>query len=108
MRYLFTTTPIVTDENYYINESYIPDKYIAADNLADALNEYVKFAAMYDIEITKNGLRNKSDMYIGTADGDKQTGYVIAARTLLDNGIKWVRKNLELWVDIKGIVDIEF
>lgn len=108
MKYLFATMPIVTDENYYINENYIPDKYFSADTLADALNEYVKFVSDYDITITKNGLKHKSDMYIDTADGDKQSGYVIAARTFLDNGTKWVRKNLELWVDIKGIVDIEF
>lgn len=53
MKYLFATMPIVTDENYYINESYIPDKYFSADTLADALNEYVEFVRGYDITITK-------------------------------------------------------
>lgn len=75
---------------WFIMSDYIRPARIEAETAADALSKYAeKLEAEYYITISKTAIKNKSDMFIDSADGDPvKSGYVITAATdfQADNG----------------------
>ena len=113
--YLFKTTTTMKEYNnkkWWIDKDIVRDKYINADSLDKALEEYREFVkeSAY-IEISNNALKNKSNMYVDTKDGKtKQVGYVITAKTEFqyEDSCKWTTQYIDLWVSILTIEDTEF
>mgnify|MGYP000855682931 CR=1 FL=1 len=110
MRYLFKTIAVTKSDKYYIDNEIVTPKYITADSVKLALDEYVKHADDCCVEITKTALKNRVEMYRESENGDKQIGYCITAHTEFEKGHfdGWVKKPIELWVEILTIVDTEF
>ncbi|MCW6094569.1 hypothetical protein LAV60_15465 [Clostridium sporogenes] len=104
-KYLFTTVTTMKDEKYWIDDKLIRNVYIQSENVEKALINYVEnHCGENYVTITKNALKNKKPMYRGTTDKSVQVGYVITASTEVENAEhKWVKKYLELWVEIEEI-----
>lgn len=107
--YLFktqTTMKPYNNKHYWIDSNYIGDYYIKANNVEEALINYVEKVnnAYYGV-ISKNALKNKQPMYIDTNEGTKQVGYVITGSTDIDKGdyTGFTKQFIDLWIDIKKI-----
>lgn len=63
-----------------------------------------------DIEISKNALKTKQDMFVDTPDGTKQVGYVITGKSDFEDrdNYRWSTQYIDLWVTILTVVDTEF
>lgn len=84
---------------------------IKAKTLKEALLEYQK--EVYEnsyIEISKNALKTKQDMFVDTSDGTKQVGYVITGKSDFEDrdNYRWSTQYIDLWVTILTVVDTEF
>lgn len=91
---------------WWIDENIITREQISADNLNDALIEFVKRVnEAHDVRISKNALKNKSPMWRDTDDGAEQVGYVITAKSEFYNDAtrKSSMQNIELWTKIEII-----
>ena len=53
MRYLFKTIAVAKSDKYYIDNEIVTPKYITADSVKSALDEYVEHADDCCVEITK-------------------------------------------------------
>ena len=62
------------------------------------------------IEISKNALKTKQDMFVDTLDGTKQVGYVITGKSDFEDrdNYRWSTQYIDLWVTILTVVDTEF
>ena len=104
--YLFNTAATMKEhdrKNWWIDRDIIPEHYINAESVKDALTEYVKIAAVkHYVFISENALKTKSAMYIDLKDGGcKQTGYVITGKTSIEgDNYHYVDKYIDLWIDI--------
>ena len=112
--YLFKTETAMKPYNsdkWWIDSNIVRDFTVSAKNLDEALELYrqtIEFSC--GIKISKNALKNKKPMYIDDEFGNqKQIGYVITAKTIFytDDGRK-SEQNIELWIEIKEINEIEF
>ncbi|GAA0082917.1 hypothetical protein [Clostridium sp. CTA-6] len=103
--YLFTTVTTIKDDKYWIDEDFIKKAYIQSENIEKALINYVEnHCKECYIDITKNALKNKKPMYRDIDNKSVQVGYVITASTELENSErKWVKKYIELWIEIEEI-----
>lgn len=112
--YLFNTSATMKENDrgkWWIDRDIIRNKYIAAENVKDALTKYAEAVEKSDyVSISKNALKNKSAMYIDGKDGNaKQTGYVITGKTSFDNDRgQWIDKYIDLWIDISIIETPDF
>ena len=106
--YLFITTTTVKPidkEKWWIDHKLVPNMYIRANKLHEALKEYQKIIEDYGITISTNALKNKSSMFIDDENGNPiQIGYVITGKTLFHkNGEGWIDKYIDLWIEIQEI-----
>lgn len=111
--YIFKTAATMKPYNYnkyWIDNNIIKDYTITAANIPEALQLY-KDHVLNDayINITNNGLKNKSPMYIDTAAGATQKGYVITAAAEFQNdNYTWTKQFIDLWVEIITTVNTTF
>ena len=103
MRYLFTTKAQVSEQysrHYWIDSKIVPQTIISAGTLKEAISQYVEFAINKSyMDITKNAIKRKKEMYCDTRQGPIQVGYVITAHADIDG------KNIpcNLWVEIQEV-----
>lgn len=109
MKYLFKTTATMkyyNNKKWWIDGDIIRNMYIDSENVNDALKKYQEAARdRYGVEISNNALKNKDAMYIDTAAGAVQTGYVITAKTGFfdDARYRYTDQYIDLWIDISII-----
>ena len=111
--YLFRTKTSVKENELnkiWVDSDIVPDFETAADDIRAALiafKDWAKNKAFVDI--SDSALRRKMAMYIDTAAGVKQTGYVITGQIEIEgNDYKWTRHYIDLWVSINEIITPEF
>lgn len=64
-----------------------------------------------EINISKNAIKNKSEMFADLSDGSvKQVGYVITGKTEFDRGdySGYSTQYIDLWITILTVVDTVF
>lgn len=115
MNYIFKTTATMKEYNnkkWYIDGDIISDIRITADSVENALKIYrERVEEKYGVSISRNALKNKSEMFIDTTDkGVKQVGYVITGKADFDKGdyTGYSTQYIDLWVTIITIVDTVF
>lgn len=115
MNYIFKTTATMKEYNnkkWYIDGDIVSDMRINADSVENALKIYQeRVVEKHGISISKNALKNKSEMFVDTADGNtKQVGYVITGKTDFDKGdyTGYSTQYIDLWVTIITVVDTVF
>lgn len=115
MNYIFKTTTTMKKYNnkkWWIDGDLIPDTYINADTVKDALKIYKgEVEEKHGVSISRNALRNKSEMFTEMSDGSaKQVGYVITGKTDFDKGdyTGYSTQYIDLWVTIITVVDTVF
>ena len=113
MLYRFITKTTMKEYNarkWYIDRDIIPEQEIEADTLPEAIEQWrQEVRDRYYIDISKNAIRNKAAMYIDTAAGPKQTGYVITGKTdFQDNYYRWTSQYIDLWTEITEISAVNF
>jgi hypothetical protein len=113
MLYRFETTATMKDYNsakWWIDSGIVRPVEVEADDLKTAFQEWRQTVIDRDyIEISNNAIRNKSPMYKDTADGPKQTGFVITGKTEFDKGdySGWSTQYIDLWVSVRRIETID-
>lgn len=115
MKYILRTQTTMKEYNnkkWYIDGNIISEKRINADNVESALEIYrEQVEEEHYISISKNAIKNKSEMFVDTPEGDtKQTGYVITGKTEFDKGdcTGYSTQYIDLWVTILTVVDTVF
>ena len=112
--YIFKTTTTMKEYNnkkWWIDSNIIPEIKIEANTLKEALSEYQKRVYKIScIEISKNALITKRDMFVDSSEGIKQLGYVITGKSDFqdDNNYRWSTQYIDLWVTILTIIDTDF
>lgn len=111
--YIFKTNATMKEYNrgkWWIDNDIIKEARIKAENITEALKLYVKHAANSYITITKNGLKNKSAMYIDTSAGAVQVGFVITGSTEFEkeNYSGWTKQYIDLWVEVLEVTTPDF
>jgi hypothetical protein len=112
-KYMFRTTATMKEYNnrhWYITPDIIRTKYINAENMREALEEYARNVSGKDyIDISKTAIRNKRPMYIDTPEGPQQIGYVITGKTEMqrEDG-SWSTQYIDLWIDVDIISPADF
>lgn len=113
MLYRFETTATMKEYNsakWYIDSGIVRPVEVEADDLKTALKEWRQTVIdRYYIEISNNAIRNKSPMYIDTADGQKQVGFIITGKTEFEKGNYggWSTQYIDLWVSVRRIETID-
>lgn len=115
MDYIFKTTTTMKEynnKNWWIDGDFISDMRITADNVENAIAIYRnRVDEKYCVNISRNAIKNKSDMFVDTPDGGvKQVGYVITGKTEFDKGdyTGYSTQYIDLWVTIITVVDTVF
>lgn len=115
MNYIFKTTATMKEYNnkkWYIDGGIVSDMRINADSVENALEIYrERVEEMHYISISKNAIKNKSEMFADLLDGSvKQVGYVITGKTEFDRGdySGYSTQYIDLWVTILTVVDTVF
>lgn len=115
MNYIFKTTATMKEYNnkkWYIDGDIVSDMRINADSVENALEIYrERVEEMHYISISKNAIKNKSEMFVDLSDGSvKQVGYVITGKTEFDRGdySGYSTQYIDLWVTILTVVDTVF
>lgn len=94
-------------KKWYIDPAIIPEMHIQAENLTEALRKW-RDAESY-VFVSDSALRRKSPMYVDTASGTKQRGYVITGKCDFETDrYKTVEKYIDFWVSIWTVVETEF
>lgn len=113
--YIFKTTATMKEYNnkkWYIDRDVVSDMRINADSVENALEIYrERVEEKYGINISKNAITNKSEMFVDLPDGEtKQVGYVITGKTEFDKGdyTGYSTQYIDLWVTILTVVDTAF
>lgn len=100
------------NKKWYIDGGIVSDMRINADSVENALEIYrERVEEMYYISISKNAIKNKSEMFVDlSAGGAKQVGYVITGKTEFDRGdySGYSTQYIDLWVTILTVVDMVF
>ena len=111
-RFRFETTATMKEYNFkkwWIDGDLIPKFTIKAENLKEALAEYVEMVKnSHCVEISKTAIRNKKPMYQDTENGPIQMGYVITGKTEFRNDEKycWTTQYIDLWVTIYELKNV--
>lgn len=116
MNYIFKTTATMKEYNnkkWYIDGGIVSDMCIDADSVENALEIYrERVEEKHYITISKNAIKNKSEMFIDLSDGGgaKQVGYVITGKTEFDKGdyTGYSTQYIDLWITILTVVDTVF
>lgn len=104
MNYIFKTTATMKEYNnkkWYIDGGIVSDMRINADSVEEK----------HYINISKNAIKNKSEMFVDLSDGGvKQVGYVITGKTEFDRGdySGYSTQYIDLWITILTVVDTVF
>jgi hypothetical protein len=112
-KYMFRTTATMKEYNnrqWYITPDIIRTKYIDAENMREALEEYARSVSSKDyIDISANAIRTRKPMYIDTPEGPRQVGYVITGKIEMqrENG-SWSTQYIDLWIDVDIISPADF
>lgn len=112
--YIFRTTATMKEYNrckWWIDSDIVTEKRINAETVAGALEiwrEQVK--EQHYITVSKNAIKNKSEMFVDTDNGTKQVGYVITGKTVFEDSdnYRWSGQYIDLWVTILTVIDTEF
>ena len=100
------------NKKWWIDGDIISDMRINADSVENALEIYrERVEEMHYISISKNAIKNKSEMFADLSDGSvKQVGYVITGKTEFDRGdySGYSTQYIDLWVTILTVVDTVF
>lgn len=99
------------DKKWYIDTNIISDMSINADSVGNALEIYRdRVEEKYNINISRNAIKNKSEMFVDTDNGVKQVGYVITGKTEFYKGdyTGYSTQYIELWVTILTVVNTVF
>ena len=114
MNYIFKTTATMKEYNnkkWYIDGGIVSDMRINADSVENALEIYrERVEEKHYITISKNAIKNKSEMFVDTDNGSKQVGYVITGKTEFEDrdNYRWSEQYIDLWVTILTVTDTEF
>lgn len=115
MNYIFKTTATMKEYNnkkWYIDGGIVSDMRIDADSVENALEIYRERVKEKNyIDISKNAMKNKSEMFVDLLDGGtKQVGYIITGKTEFDKGdyTGYSTQYIDLWVTILTVVDTVF
>ena len=115
MNYIFRTQATMkeyNDKKWYIDSDIISEKRISADSVENALEIYrEQVEEEHYISISKNAIKNKSEMFVDMPDGDaKQVGYVITGKTEFDKGdyTGYSTQYIDLWITVLTVVDTVF
>ena len=113
-KYIFKTTTTMKQYNnkkWWIDGGVITEKRIAAENLNEAIVEYVRRVENeHYITISRNAIKNKEPIYIDTKNGEpKQTGYILTGKSdfQYDSG-EFSAQYIDLWIDIITTVETDF
>ena len=112
--FIFKTTTTMKDYNRdksWIAPDIVREIQVKAENAKQALEKYRTIVKeKHYITISDNAIKNKSGMYVDTANGEtKQVGYVITGKTdFQDDFYKWSAQFIDLWVEIITVVDTDF
>lgn len=62
------------------------------------------------VNISRNAIKHKSEMFVDTDNGAKQVGYVITGKTEFDKGdyTGYSTQYIDLWVTILTVVNTVF
>lgn len=109
-KYMFETSTIIKDryKKYWIDENIIPNFVFDAEDLKTALLYYQdEVDDKGNVTISNYAIRTKSDMFVDTANGSKQVGYVITGKTSVWDEVeyKWKTIYIDLWVNISVLED---
>lgn len=112
--YIFRTTATMKEYNrrkWWIDSDIVTEKRISAETVVDALEIWRKqVEKRHYITVSKNAIKNKSEMFVDTDNGIKQVGYVITGKTEFEDrdNYKWSEQYIDLWVTILTVTDTEF
>lgn len=112
--YIFRTTATMKEYNrckWWIDSDIVTEKRISAETAADALEIWrEQVEEQHYIAVSKNAIKNKSEMFVDTDNGAKQVGYVITGKTEFDKGnyTGYSTQYIDLWVTVLTVVDTEF
>lgn len=109
MKFLFktvTTMKPYNEKEWWIDKNAMPEAYINADSLKEALTKYQKRAKENGITILNSALKTAEPMYVVSDGETKQVGLVITA--LADSCNICGKQDIELWTEILTLVDTEF
>ena len=113
--YIFKTTATMKEYNckkWWIDSGIVGEIRIVAENVREALEKYRAIVEeKHYITISNNAIKNKSEMYVDTANGEcKQVGYVITGKTEFQDGenYKWSTQFIDLWVSVLTVVETDF
>lgn len=112
-KYRFDTTATMKEYNsqkWWIDSGIIRPVIVTAETLAAALEKYRESVERYGVNISKNAIATKSEMYQDTAAGEAvQCGYVITGSTEFSDdsrhGWPWVKQYIDLWVTVSVLVN---
>lgn len=105
-KFLFKTTATMKEYNskkWWIDSNIISDLILSAETVEEAIKEYQNIVKdKYYIDISDNAIKNKNNMYVDTADGAIQTGYVITAKCDFEDidNYKTIQQYIDLWINI--------
>ena len=104
-----TTMKPYNRSKWWIDGDIIPEAYVYADNLKEALTKYQKLAEEYGITISKSALKSPEPMYIDSNGMPKQTGLVITgSMDFYDENNHRSRQFIYLWVEIFKKLEVSF
>lgn len=112
--YIFRTTATMKEYNHckwWIDSDIVTEKRIHAETVADALEIWRgQVEEQHYITVSKNAIKNKSEMFVDTDNGAKQVGYVITGKTEFEDSknYRWSEQYIDLWVTILTVIDTEF
>lgn len=110
-KYQFKTTATMKKYNnkkWWIDSGIIREITINAENIEKAIEQYREKVIERDyINISKDALKNRENMYIDSTEGEpQQRGYVITASTEFDDeGRGWIKQYIDLWVTVNIVID---
>jgi len=114
-KYIFKTSATMKEYNnqkWWIDSGIVRDITIHAATVSEALEQYrEQVKEKYYIEISKNALKTKNNMYVDDENGVAvQVGYVITGKTEFEkeNYGGWCSQYIDLWVTILTVVDTDF
>ena len=114
MNYILGTQATMKEYNnkkWWIDSGIISEKRINADSVEKALEIYRERVVDENyIDISRNAIKNKSEMFVDTPDGVKQVGYVITGKTEFNKGdyTGYSTQYIDLWVTVLTVVDTVF
>lgn len=113
IQYVFDTSVTMKEYNqdrWWIDSNIIKPLHVNANNIDEALNEYVNYVAndCY-INISNNAIKSKVPMYVDRNNTPTQVGYVMTGSTdFQDDYGDWSRQYVDIWVTVITVIDTVF